>query len=367
MQVDPGATVDALFSAISALLTPSADLDFPPQVAILPARTTLAGIGGFIGHSKAPPAERVARRLEGEVVIRVFADSAADLLDAEAQVSRTLMAASSDLLRRQGILSLQRLLNSPDRRLEAADGISAPFGQELRFAVKFEHAPLPAESEGMITSVPQDSTLANPTRTGRLLYATEFTTPQSMGDFTQLAGTDLGTPQWQFVAATATEPPEVRETSAIGGGGDGMSGDKTGAYFILRAGIGGGEVADFVLHAEVRSDGPGGIGLVFRYRDRGNFGFFLMEEPAGHRLFGRRRAGTGKLLDEGGQDSGQGVLSAEWLRLRLLAEGDRFELAINEVVALSGRDAGFTEPGLVGLFSRANSNARFRHVRLTGF
>jgi hypothetical protein len=218
----------------------------------------------------------------------------------------------------------------------------------------------------MINLVPQDLTLANPTRTGRLLYATEFTTPQSMDDFTALAGTGLGTPQWQFVAATATDLPEVRETSSVGGGGEGMSGDKTGAYFILRENIGGGEVADFVLHAEVRSDGAGGIGLVFRYRDRGNFGFFLMEKPAGHRLLGRRRAGTGKLLDEGGQDTSQGVLPGEWLRLRLLAEGDRFELAINEVVALVGRDAGFTGPGLVGLFSRGNPNARFRYLRLTG-
>jgi hypothetical protein len=368
MQVDPGATIDALSSAIALLLPPSADSHFSPQIAILPAQTNLAGIGGFIGHSKAPPAERVARRLEGEVVVRVFAGTAADLLDAEAQISRTLLAASPGLLRQQGILRLQRVLDAPDRRLEAADGIKAPFGQELRFAVKFEHAPLPAESEGMIASVPQDLTLANPTRTGHLLYATEFTTPQSMGDFTPLAGTDLGTPQWQFVAATATEPPEVRETSSIGGGGEGMSGDKTGAYFILREGIGGGKVADFVLHAEVRSDGPGGIGLVFRYRDRGNFGFVLIEEPAGHRLFGRRRAGTGKLLDEGGQDPSQGVPPPPraWLRLRLLAEGDRFELAINEIVALAGRDAGFTEPGLVGLFSRGNPNARFRHVRLTG-
>ena len=363
MQVDPGATIDALSSAIAALLAPPADPAF--QVAILPAQTSAAGIGGFIGHNKAPPAERFARRLEGQVVVRVFADTEAELLDVEAQVSRRLVAASPTLLRQQGILRLQRVLDAPDRRLESVDGIPAPFGQELRFAVKFEHAPVPAESEGIIASVPRDLTVANPTSTSRLLYATEFTTPQSMGDFTPLAGTGLGTPQWQFVAATATEPPEVRETSSIGGGGEGMSGDKTGAYFILREGVGG-EVADFVLHAEVRSDGPGGIGLVFRYRDRGNFGFFLMEEPAGHRLFGRRRAGTGKLLDEGGQDPSQGIPAGEWLRLRLLAEGDRFELAVNEVVALAGRDAGFPEPGLVGLFSRGNSNARFRHVRLTG-
>lgn len=366
MQVDPGATIDALSSAISELLAPPpTDPALTPKVAILPVQTNLAGIGGFIGQSDAPLAERIARRLDGEVVVRVFAGSAAGLLDAEAQVSRKLLAASPTLLRQQGILRLQRVLDPPDRRLEAADGIAAPFGQELRFAVKFEHAPLPAESEGMIASVPQDLTLANPTRAGRLLYATEFTTPQSMGDFTPLAGTDLATPQWQFVAATATDSPEVRETSSIAGGSEGMSGDKTGAYFILREGVGG-AVADFVLHAEVRSDGPGGIGLVFRYRDRGNFGFFLMEEPAGHRLFGRRRAGTGELLDEGGQDPSRGIPAGEWLRLRLLAEGDRFELAINEVVALEGRDAGFREPGLVGLFSRGNSNARFRHVRLTG-
>lgn len=360
MQVDPGATIDALSSAIGELLDTSPDSDFPPQFSILPARTNLAGIGGFIGHSRTPPAERVARRLEGEVVIRVFADSAADLLDVEAEVSRTLLAASPTLLRRHGILRLQRLLNSPDRRLEAADGIAAPFGQELRFAVKFEHAPLPTQSEGAITSVPQDIAVAGPARRGRLRYQNEFLT-DPLGDFTKFAAGGSGTaPIWEY------DPEEqvVRQTGTRSGGVDGPSGNKAGAYLVLNEDKAGGALADFVLHADVLSGGSGGIGLVFRFIDPQNFGFLLMEEPPGHRLLGRRAGGSGALLTEGGLDPAKGFPTNSWLRLRLLAEGDRFELAVNEIVALTGRDTNLREPGSIGLFCRGNPNAQFRHIRL---
>jgi hypothetical protein len=363
MQVDPEATIDALSSAISAVLAPSADPDFSPQVSVLPAQTNLAGIGGFIGYSTAPRAERVARQLEGEVVVRVFAESAADLLDAEARVSRTLMAASPDLLRRQGILRLRRLLDPPGRRLEAADGIAAPFGQELRFAVKFEHAPVPVESEGAIASVPQDIIVAGPAGRGRLRYSSEFLS-DPLADFTSISGGTSGSATWTYDEAGR----ELRQAGERQGGEDGASGNKTGAYLVLQDSVAGGALADFVLHADVRSDGPGGIGLVFRFRDPGNFGFFLMEEPGGppgRRLLGRRRNGTGALLAEGGQDLSQGFPANSWLRLRLLAEGDRFELAVNEVVALTGSDPGLREPGSVGLFCRGDPNARFRHFRLT--
>jgi hypothetical protein len=376
MQVDPGATIDALSSAIAELLAPPPATAFTPKVAILPAQTNLVGIGGFIGHSKTPPAERVARRLEGEIVVRVFADTAADLLDAEAQVSRRLLAASPTLLRQRGILRLQRLLDAPGRRLEAADGIAAPFGQELRFAVKFEHAPLPAQSEGAITEIPQDLAMGGPTRSGGLRYETEFL-ENPLADFTAVAGGTSGSASWDYHAPAGDESGQVRQTGGRQGGDDGVSGNKTGAYLILQDSVAGGALADFVLHADVQSDGPGGIGLVFRYRDTGNFSFFLMEEPEeapgappgappGRRLFGRRRNGTGALLAEGGQDLTKGFPKNSWLRLRLLAEGDRFELAINETVALTGRDGGISEPGSVGFFCRGNPNARFRHIRLTG-
>jgi hypothetical protein len=362
MQVDPGATIDALSSAIAALLAPVPDAAFAPQVAILPAQTSPSGIGGFIGYNKSPPAEIMARRLEGEVVVRVFADSAADLLEAEARVARDLVAASPDLLRRQGILRLKRVLDSPDRRLEAADGIAAPFGQDLRFAVKFEHAPLPAESEGVIDSVPQDIAVAGPARKGRLRYRNEFLA-DPLADFTPIAAGGSGTaPVWAYDSANR----ELLQTGTRKGGVDGASGNKTGAYLVLRDSVAGGALADFVLHADVRSDGPGGIGLVFRFRDADNFGFVIMESGTpGRRLLGRRTSASGALLDEGGLDLTQGFPTGTWLRLRLLAEGDRFELAVNEVVALTGKDTNLAQPGSVGLFCRGNPNARFRQVSLT--
>ena len=115
---------------------------------------------------------------------------------------------------------------------------------------------------------------------------------------------------------------------------------------------------------DVRNDFPGGIGPRLRFVDA-YFGFLIIEQEAaaGRRLWKAAR-GTA-LLAEGGQDPAQGFATGAWLRLRLLAESDRFELAVNETIALAGRDANLGQTGSVGLFCRGNPNARFRHVSLT--
>src|SRR5690349_16849955 len=104
VDVDPGAAIDALASAVAGLLTAPADAALKPQVSILPTATSLAGVGGFIGYSDDPPAERRARRVEGVIVVRVLAASEAELHAAEARASRDLIAADPAQLRRSGIL-----------------------------------------------------------------------------------------------------------------------------------------------------------------------------------------------------------------------------------------------------------------------
>jgi hypothetical protein len=299
--------------------------------------------------------------LEAQVVVRVRAASPADLLAAEAQAARDLIGADPLLLRSQGVLRLQRLVDRDDRELDATDGLGAPAGRELRFAVRFEHRPLPAASEGDLLSVPQDVTLATLSPGVRRRFVSEFLT-DPMADFTAVDGGGTGTPgAWAWDAATR----EIRQTGTLGGGPDGIDGNKTGTYLLLRAPVAGGPVGDFVLNAEMRSDGNGGIGLVFRFVDPANFGFVLLEQPQGIRHFGRRAAGTGALFAEGGQTDDAGFAQGAFLRLRLLAQGDRFELAVNEVSSLVGRDPGLTAPGMVGFFCRNNATVRFRHLKLT--
>ena len=304
----------------------------------------------------------MAGRIEGEVVVRVFASNVASLLDAEAKLTRELIGADPDLLRRQGILKLRRVDDALPRRFEQADGIAAPFGQDVRFAFAFEHAPLPTSSEGTIQTLLTDMMLGQTGRKPILRYENDFLA-DPLEDFTEfVAGGSGSAPQWTYDAVAQ----EVRQTGSRQGGADGVTGNKAGAYLVLRDAVAGGTVADFLLEAEMRSDGPGGIGLVFRFRDHQNFSFVLLEQPPGQRLFGRRSNGTGALLGTGGVDTTQGFDADTWLRLRLLAQGGQFELAIDGTPVLAGSDSNPGEAGSVGLFCRGNPNARFRRVRLTG-
>ena len=133
----------------------------------------------------------------------------------------------------------------------------------------------------------------------------------------------------------------------------------------LNTGVAGGPLQNFVLNADVRSDGPGGIGLVFHFQDTSNFAFALLQTDPDLRLLGKRRSGTSSFLDDGGQVTGLSFAQNEWFRLRLLVDGDRVELALNEVPVLAGSDQNLTTPGNVGFFCRSNGTARFRHFRLS--
>ncbi len=362
MQPDARAAIDALSNAIAALLPAPPDSDLAPQVEILPTLTRLSGIGGHIGPGAAPVAERRAQRIEGEIVVRVFSDSAAGLLEAEAALARELIGADPDLLRRGGILRLRRVAEGQAKRLEQADGIAAAFGQDVRFAVAFEHAPLPAAGEGTIDAVLADTMLGGTGRVPRLRYRHDFLS-DPLEDFPAFAAGGPGTaPAWAWDEAAQ----ELRQTGERRGGVDGLSENKAGGYLVLRDARGGGPLGDFLLETELRSDGPGGIGLVFRFRDPQNFGFVLLEGPPGQRLFGRRADNNGAFFAEGGQDLARGFPPETWLRLRLLAQGDRFELAIDGVPVLAGSDPDLKAPGSVGFFCRGNPNARFRHLRVTG-
>jgi len=352
-------TIAALTAEIEGLLSPPPDPAFAPDVMVSAVRSHPAGVGGFLGMHPDPFAELHARRLDAQVVVRVRAGSIADLFAAEAQTVRDVVGADPALLRSRGLIRLERVLDGPDRTLGPADGFDAPAGRELRFAVAFEHRPVPDAPEGTLDAVPLDVATALLSRTARRRYVSEFLT-DPLADFGVPTG--AGTiADWPYDAAAQ----EIRQTSNLGGGDDAPNGNKTGTYLVLRPPVIGGPVADFVLHADLRSDGPGGIGLVFRFVNPANFGFFLMDEPGGWRIFGRRTDGSRALFETGARDLTAGFAQNEWLRLRLLAQGSRFELAINERTVLSAGESGLTEGGTVGFFCRRNATARFRQLRLT--
>lgn len=356
-----GEAITALNGEIAGILSAPVPPLPAPQVVVHALRAGLPGVGGFVGLHDDPVAEIHARLLDAEVTVRVMASSRAGLLEAEARAARDIIAADPALLRRRGLLRIARIAGPDAPVLEAADGIPAPFARDLRFAVRYEHRPLPAEGEGLIGAVPQDVTLGPVTGGGRLLYATEFLA-DPLSDFDVFSASGSGSAgAWTHDAAAQ----ELRQTGTRRGGANGVSGNKTGTFLVLRPALAGGPHRDILLHAEVRSDGPGGIGLVHRWRDPQDFDFVLLEEPAGIRVMGRREGGTGRLLAEGGQDAAAGYPVGEWLRLRLLAEGGRVELAVNERVVLTGQDGAQALPGAAGLFCRGAGQARFRHFRLS--
>lgn len=351
--------IDALNGEIAGFLSAAVPPLPAPQVLVHAMRAGLPGVGGFVGVNAAPLAELHARVLEAEVTVRVMAASRAALLEAEARAARDIIAADPALLRRRGVLRIARISDPAAPVLEADDGIAAPFGRDLRFAVRYEYRPLPTDSEASIDAVPQDVTLAPVTGAGRLLYATEFLT-DPLADFDVFSSPGSGT------AGNWTHDPAAQELVQTGsrrGGADGVSGNKTGTYLVLRPAVAGGAVRDVVLRAEVRSDGPGGIGVVHHFRDPQNFDFALLEAPAQIRVLGRRVENAGSLLAASGEDAGLPI--GEWLRLRLLAAGGRTELSVNERVVLTSQDPAQPLPGAVGLFCREADRARFRHFRLS--
>lgn len=353
--------IDALNGEIAGLMSAAVPPLPAPEVLVHAMRAGLPGVGGFVGLNAAPVAEIHARVLEAEVTVRVMAASRAALLDAEARAARDIIAADPDLLRRRGVLRIARIPDPAAPVLEAGDGIAAPFGRDLRFAVRYEYRPLPIAGEGSIDAVSQDVTVASVTGPGRLLYATEFLT-DALTDFDVFSSNGSGTAgNWSHDAAAG----EVVQTGSRSGGTDGVSGNKTGTYLVLRPAVAGGTLQDFVLQAEMRSDGPGGIGIVYHFRNPQNFDFALLEEPSQIRVIGRRIDNVGSLPAQGGQTAGAGFPVGEWLRLRLLADGGKTELAINERVVLTGQDDAQIVPGAVGFFCRGADRARFRHFRLS--
>lgn len=349
-------SIAALRSEVTALLSPPANPNLAPTVEVSPVRVSPGALGGFIGIEASE--ERFARRLEAEVTMRHRGGSSEAVAEAQAQAALDLVGADPVTLRRRGILRVAR------RAGEAAPGDARE--RAIRFDVTFEHRPEPDAGGGTIDEVRQGMAVTRLTGSLRLRYAHDFRS-DPLADFTAVDGQGSGGPgAWSWDEETA----EVRQTSNLGGGSGAPTAAKQGAYLVLNAGAAGGPVGDFVLDAELRLDDPdgdaaGSVGFVFRYRDPANFGFALVD-LAGWRLLGLRGGGAGSQLQEGGSDTMAGLAPGVWHRLRLIAEGDRFELHLDEALALAGRDDRLGAPGAVGFFCRRAAGARFGRFRLLG-
>jgi hypothetical protein len=352
-------TIAALRLELAGLLSPVTDPSLEPSIEVSPIRVAPAALGGYLGTDRTTSAERYARRLDAEVIVRVRAAGPEALAAAEARAALDLVGADPLLLRRRGLL---RLVRRPATEAPLAD----PAARDIRFEVAFEHRPAPTSGEGTIETVRQGLAVTPLTGSLRLRYQSTFA-DDPMADFTQVDGSGTGGPgDWAWDEAEG----EIRQTSTLGGGTGTPTANKQGAYLVLNPGAAGGPAGDFVLDAELRLDDPGAtgagsVGVVFRYRDPNNFGFALLD-LAGWRMFALRSGGSGSLLQQDARDTTAGIAPGRWHRLRLIAEGDRFELFLDEAPALGGRDERLRQPGAVGFFCRRAAGARFGRLRLLG-
>jgi hypothetical protein len=167
--------------------------------------------------------------------------------------------------------------------------------------------------------------------------------------------------QWDF------DPVEerIRQTSAIGGGTSAVNANKPGTYLLLRTTASRPAVQDVLLRAEMRSDGPEGIGLIYRFQDPDNFAFFLMNQAQGYRLLAMKVGGSFRQLATPALDSTQGFDVGRLYRTKLVAIGADIRVFLDEEEVLHGSDPALVAPGRCGLMAFRNPQASFFSLDLT--
>lgn len=362
MDVSVADAVEALNQAVTGLLPPPASAALAPDVLINPVKSHPSGIGGYVGLHPTPFGEIHAHRLKVQIVVRVKADSIADLVTAESSVTRALVAANPTLLRSQGIFRITRDTGFGELHLGADGGIAVAAGKDIRFDVDYEYRQLPDAPAGVIDDVQLDLLLQQTAASPRLIYAADFDA-DPLAAFTVIDDAQvIDSPgSWSYEPVAG----RVEQTASVSGGNNNSNSPiKSGTTLVLLPSVVPQLPEDWVLHAGIGAD-DGSIGLVFNFVDIDNYHFFLMNRPASYRFFGRRQSGVFSFLDVDGRDNTTGYASGDY-RIRLIQQHGEFELAIDNTPVLSGRDTSEPPSGRVGFFCRNCPTARFRSLRWIG-
>lgn len=358
MEVTVSDAVQALNLAVSGLLPPPANPDLAPDILINPVKSHPAGIGGYIGLHPSPFGEIHSRRLKAQVVVRVKADTLADLSVAENSITNALVAANRSALRSQGIYNITRDTSFGQVYTGPDDGITVAAGKDIRFDIDYEYQRLPDAPEGVIEELPLDMLLQETDGKAKLIYSAEFDS-DPLASFTVIDDpqTNSGPSNWIYNDAL----DQIEQTTNIRGGSNGYNASKRGTCLVLQPAIAPTPPTDWLLYAEIGAD-AGGIGLVFNFVDINNYHFFIMNRPFQYRFLGRRSAGTFSFLAEGGQDDTTGYQSGDF-SLRLIQQHGELQLAIDNTPVFTGRENDIPPAGRVGFFCRNSPTARFRSLR----
>jgi hypothetical protein len=350
-------TLAALTTALESLLPPSETPALAPELTVSPVRFRTTGLSGFVGVHHDPEGDIVGRRLTANAIVGVKTPTLAGLNDAVAGVTAAVVGATRADLRKLGILDVAVSGTGP--KTPPAPGPNGVARQEVTFGVSYEHLKLPTTAEGVIESIPLDVELSRG-RDPRTLIAAELGAPDSLDLFEvvddPLADKD-GPSSWSIDAAGG----RIAQTSGIWGGTTAVNANKPGTYLVLRTTPSRPAVVDFILRAQVQSDGDAGIGLVFRYQDASNFYVVLANRSKGYRLLARKVAGSFQQL---ALDPAASFTVGEPTRLKVVAVGPELRVFVNDAPALAGSDTSLPGPGRVGFATFQNPQAFFYAIEL---
>ena len=316
------------------------------------------------GHPHAATGgRRGALRVTAEVVVRVKAETVAQLAAKEAALPTALLGADPVNLRTNGVFRIQRVAETTEALGDRAAG---PLRTRRQVRSACTITKQPEVGEGVISEVPVDliqRTSSTPGPPKDLLLVDFETDPLALFDVVNDTG--LNEPgQWQYVAAER----EVRQMSGAGGGSNNFNASKRGTVAcscVPRPRRPFAQLRAVHQHAQRQQRRhrpdlpvPGHRQLLLRAPARQRQPARAVRLPA----HGQEAGGCLLVLESGGGDEVAGYTPNQWFTLRLAVQDEQFDLAIDGVEVLSGRDSGITSPGRVGFMSRSDAGARFRFL-----
>jgi hypothetical protein len=352
--------LNGLIRALEELVPDETDANLQPRLTLSALHLAPSGVGGYVGMSADPRGEIHAQRLAASVRITVRAGDADGIGAAMTRVNQALLGANRGDLRGRGILRLG--LEQLGETSLVGSGPGQVAQRDLNFSLLYEFLQLPTDDgEGTIARVPLEIDLGGANT--RVLYASQFASdPLSLFDIIDDAAATTAAPSlWAYNAAEQ----RIEQRSAIRGGSTAPNANKPGTYLVLRSGATRPPVQDFLLQAEMSSGDDRGLGLVFRFQDAANFGFFLMNQGDGYRMLGKKSGGTFALLETSAVDATAGYDVNQLHDVKLVAEGRALRVYLDGNLILQGEDASLVRAGRVGLVCQGNDQANFSMLRLT--